>query len=230
MAEEKKVEQNNKVLEFLKKHILVVCIIVVLILGFLIFRVVFLSKLLNTAQEKIDFLTAQKEEITLVSEKEKKEMQDQIALLSNQVAEQLAKEEEEAAKHYPNGLPVTGKVTISTQPEEIPEEGAEGMSDDQLRQMVIFGAQHGAKVMAAGSGKVISVKKDEEFGYAVRIDHGNGYITIYRYNDTPKIKEGDDVSKGQLLFEVNFVTSKVGYQVMYDNAYINPMDVMEVNG
>jgi len=104
------------------------------------------------------------------------------------------------------------------------------MSDDQLRQMVIFGAQHGAKVMAAGSGKVISVKKDEEFGYAVRIDHGNGYITIYRYNDTPKIKEGDDVSKGQLLFEVNFVTSKVGYQVMYDNAYINPMDVMEVNG
>ena len=230
MAEEKKVEQNNKVLEFLKKHILVVCIIVVLILGFLIFRVVFLSKQLNTAQEKIDFLTAQKEEITLVSEKEKKEMQDQIALLSNQVAEQLAKEEEEAAKHYPNGLPVTGKVTISTQPEEIPEEGAEGMSDDQLRQMVIFGAQHGAKVMAAGSGKVISVKKDEEFGYAVRIDHGNGYITIYRYNDTPKIKEGDDVSKGQLLFEVNFVTSKVGYQVMYDNAYINPMDVMEVNG
>lgn len=230
MAEEKKAEQNNKVLEFLKKHILVVCIIVVLILGFLIFRVVFLSKQLNTAQEKIDFLTAQKEEITLVFEKEKKEMQDQIALLSNQVAEQLAKEEEEAAKHYPNGLPVTGKVTISTQPEEIPEEGAEGMSDDQLRQMVIFGAQHGAKVMAAGSGKVISVKKDEEFGYAVRIDHGNGYITIYRYNDTPKIKEGDDVSKGQLLFEVNFVTSKVGYQVMYDNAYINPMDVMEVNG
>ena len=230
MAEEKKVEQNNKVLEFLKKHILVVCIIVVLILGFLIFRVVFLSKQLNTEQEKIDFLTAQKEEITLVFEKEKKEMQDQIALLSNQVAEQLAKEEEEAAKHYPNGLPVTGKVTISTQPEEIPEEGAEGMSDDQLRQMVIFGAQHGAKVMAAGSGKVISVKKDEEFGYAVRIDHGNGYITIYRYNDTPKIKEGDDVSKGQLLFEVNFVTSKVGYQVMYDNAYINPMDVMEVNG
>ena len=230
MAEEKKEELNNKAFEFLKKHVLAVIIVLVVALGLMVFWVFFLSKQLNAAQEKIDFLTAQKEEMALVSEKEKKEMQDQISLLSNQVAEQLAKEEEEAAKHYPNGLPVTGKVTISSQPEEVPEEGAEGMSDEQLRQMVIFGAQHGAKVMAAGSGTVTSVKKDQEFGYCVRIDHGNGYVTIYRYNDSPKIKEGDDVSKGQLLFEVNFVTSRVGYQVMYDNSYINPMDVMEVNG
>ena len=230
MAEEKKEELNNKVFAFLRKHILVVIIVLVAAIGLLVFRVVILSKQLNAAQEKIDFLTAQKEEMALVSEKEKKEMQDQIALLSNQVAEQLAKEEAEAALHYPNGLPVTGKVTISSQPEEIPAEGEEETDEDPLKQMVIFGAQHGAKVMAAGSGTVVSVKKDQEYGYCVRIDHGNGYMTIYRYNDTPKIKEGDDVLKGQLLFEVNFVTSRVGYQVMYDNAFINPMDVMEVNG
>ena len=96
--------------------------------------------------------------------------------------------------------------------------------------MVVFNVQHGAKVMAAGKGTVVKVESDEEFGNRVVIDHGNGYFTIYRYNDAPKVKEGDDVSIGQLLFEVNYVSSKVGYQMMYDEEYINPMDVMEING
>ena len=136
----------------------------------------------------------------------------------------------EAEKFYPNGLPVSGKVTIEDEPVENSEVSSEMMNDKELRKMVIFGAANDAKVMAAGSGKVTSIKRDTEFGYAVRIDHGNGYITIYRYNDQPKIKEGDDVTKGQLLFEVGFASSKVGYQIMYDNEYINPMDIMEING
>ena len=184
----------------------------------------------NELAAEVDHLKAQKDELTTVMLKDKDQMQEQITLLSNQVAEQIAAEEKEAEKFYPNGLPVSGKVTIEDEPVENAEISSEMMNDKQLRKMVIFGAANDAKVMAAGSGKVTSVKPDSEFGYAVRIDHGNGYITIYRYKDQPKIKEGDDVTKGQLLFEVGFASSKVGYQVMYDNEYINPMDIMEING
>ena len=156
--------------------------------------------------------------------------QEQITLLSNQVAEQLAREEAEAERHYPNGLPVTGKVTINSQPTVDPDVNPEELPDKELRKIVIFGAQDDAKVIAAGSGTVLSIKPDSEFGHVIRIDHGNGYITVYRYSDSPKVKEGDDVTKGQLLFEVNSSNSRVGYQVQYDKDFIDPMDVMEISG
>ncbi|MCR4814351.1 MAG: M23 family metallopeptidase [Lachnospiraceae bacterium] len=202
-------------------------ILVVFVLGVVI---ILLVKENGELKNEIDLLKAQKEELAQVMQKDKTEMQEQITLLSNQVAEQLAKDEEEAEKHYPNGLPVTGKVTINSKPNLDPDVNPEELPDRELRKIVIFGAQNGAKVIAAGSGKVLSIKSDTEFGHVVRIDHGNGYITVYRYNDSPKVKEGDDVTKGQLLFEVNFVNSRVGYQVQYDKEFIDPMDVMEISG
>ena len=211
--------EKNRIIYGAGAVILVLVVVVII----LIFRGIELSA-------EVDHLKAQKDELATVMQKDKDQMQDQITLLSNQVAEQIAREEKEAQKFYPNGLPVSGKVTIEDEPVENSELSSEMMNDKQLRKMVIFGAANDAKVMAAGSGKVTSVKSDSEFGYCVRINHGNGYITIYRYNDQPKIKEGDDVTKGQLLFEVGFASSKVGYQVMYDNEYINPMDIMEING
>ena len=210
-----------------KERIIYASVIVIVILFVLMLVMLFRG---NELAAEVDHLKAQKEELTTVMQKDKDQMQEQITLLSNQVAEQIAREEKEAEKFYPNGLPVSGKVTIEDEPVENSEVSSEMMNDKELRKMVIFGAANDAKVMAAGSGKVTSIKRDTEFGYAVRIDHGNGYITIYRYNDQPKIKEGDDVTKGQLLFEVGFASSKVGYQIMYDNEYINPMDIMEING
>ena len=222
----------EKIIEFLKKYRRILALALLFVLVALVCWIVLVNRENRELKEEIDHLNAQKEELALVYQQDKEEMQEQITLLSNQVAEQIAKDEEEQQKHYPNGLPVTGKVTINSQPKDFEEEDVnpEELPDRELRKIVIFGAQNGAKVIAAGSGKVLSVKTDAEFGHVVRIDHGNGYITVYRYNDTPKVKEGDDVIKGQLLFEVNFVTSKVGYQVIYEKDYIDPMDVMEISG
>ena len=192
--------------------------------------IILLLKENGELKNEIDLLNAQKEELTQVMQKDKTEMQEQITLLSNQVAEQLAREEAEAERHYPNGLPVTGKVTINSQPTVDPDVNPEELPDKELRKIVIFGAQDDAKVIAAGSGTVLSIKPDSEFGHVIRIDHGNGYITVYRYSDSPKVKEGDDVTKGQLLFEVNSSNSRVGYQVQYDKDFIDPMDVMEISG
>ena len=222
--------KKEKIIAWIKSHKLFLAIIGCILFAGLIVRIVMLEREKASLLSEVDHLNAQKEEMSLVAARDKEEMQEQITLLPNQVAEQIAKDEMEAEKFYPNGLPVSGKVTITSKPEESGETPLAELPDDELRTIVIFGAKPGAKVMAAGSGKVLSVKTDPEFGYVVRIDHGNGYVTVYRYNDVPKIKEGDDVTKGQLLFEVNYASDRVGYQVLYDNEYINPMDVMEISG
>ena len=222
-----KKESLSQILQRNKRTFTLAAGLLILVLGVVI---ILLLKENGELKNEIDLLNAQKEELTQVMQKDKKEMQEQITLLSNQVAEQLAREEAEAERHYPNGLPVTGKVTINSQPTVDPDVNPEELPDKELRKIVIFGAQDDAKVIAAGSGTVLSIKPDSEFGHVIRIDHGNGYITVYRYSDSPKVKEGDDVTKGQLLFEVNSSNSRVGYQVQYDKDFIDPMDVMEISG
>ena len=222
-----KKENLSQILQRNKRTFTLAAGLLVLVLGVVI---ILLLKENGELRNEIDLLNAQKEELTQVMQKDKTEMQEQITLLSNQVAEQLAREEAEAERHYPNGLPVTGKVTINSQPTVDPDVNPEELPDKELRKIVIFGAQDDAKVIAAGSGTVLSIKPDSEFGHVIRIDHGNGYITVYRYSDSPKVKEGDDVTKGQLLFEVNSSNSRVGYQVQYDKDFIDPMDVMEISG
>ncbi len=222
-----KKESLSQILQRNKRTFTLAAGLLVLVLGVVI---ILLLKENGELKNEIDLLNAQKEELTQVMQKDKTEMQEQITLLSNQVAEQLAREEAEAERHYPNGLPVTGKVTINSQPTVDPDVNPEELPDKELRKIVIFGAQDDAKVIAAGSGTVLSIKPDSEFGHVIRIDHGNGYITVYRYSDSPKVKEGDDVTKGQLLFEVNSSNSRVGYQVQYDKDFIDPMDVMEISG
>lgn len=222
-----KKENLSQILQRNKRTFTLAAGLLVLVLGVVI---ILLLKENGELKNEIDLLNAQKEELTQVMQKDKTEMQEQITLLSNQVAEQLAREEAEAERHYPNGLPVTGKVTINSQPTVDPDVNPEELPDKELRKIVIFGAQDDAKVIAAGSGTVLSIKPDSEFGHVIRIDHGNGYITVYRYSDSPKVKEGDDVTKGQLLFEVNSSNSRVGYQVQYDKDFIDPMDVMEISG
>lgn len=222
-----KKENLSQILQRNRRTFTLAAGLLVLVLGVVI---ILLLKENGELKNEIDLLNAQKEELTQVMQKDKTEMQEQITLLSNQVAEQLAREEAEAERHYPNGLPVTGKVTINSQPTVDPDVNPEELPDKELRKIVIFGAQDDAKVIAAGSGTVLSIKPDSEFGHVIRIDHGNGYITVYRYSDSPKVKEGDDVTKGQLLFEVNSSNSRVGYQVQYDKDFIDPMDVMEISG
>ena len=54
---------------------------------------------IKSLEAEIDLLKAQKDELAIQSEKEKNDLEAQVTLLSNQVAEQIAKEEIENAKN-----------------------------------------------------------------------------------------------------------------------------------
>lgn len=187
---------------------------------------------------------------------EKKELSEKVTLLSNQLAVRIQAEEEEAQKSVPTGLPVSGKViTIESEPiivatevegtgleagtnahggEESFTEAIEGDEIDeniveQEIPTVVFGVKKGTLIVAAGAGVIKSVETLEE-GTCVMIDHGNGYVSVYLFNGTPKIKAGDEVLRGTLLFEVTSNNAKFSFQILENGNYVNPMDLMEIHG
>jgi hypothetical protein len=97
-------------------------------------------------------------------------------------------------------------------------------------------APSGDPVHAAADGVVTDVVKSRKgLGNVVEIDHGNGYVTIYRSGTAPKVSEGDEITRGTLLFEMNEdddneLADTMAYQVTRAGEYIVPTEVLEING
>ena len=96
--------------------------------------------------------------------------------------------------------------------------------------MLIFTAAVGVNVVTTGTGTVVSASADETYGTKIVIDHGNGYQSIYRNNGTPLVKSGETLGKGYILFSVGEDNQELGYQIMKDDAYIDPMTLIDING
>ena len=96
--------------------------------------------------------------------------------------------------------------------------------------MCIFHASVGTTVVAAASGTVIAVNDDEIYGHSVWVDHGNGYITIYRNKGDTTVNVGDSVVQGTTLFVIGEDNADLGYQMQKGGSYINPMDMLAISG
>ena len=176
-------------------------------------------------QEEIEQLEAEAEGLKA----EKEEMAEQINNLNDtvdqhaQVQQALAAEEEEA--HIPRGFPLSGTAQLKTE-ETADDDEDEGMRAHEDRKEVIFAASEGINVIASGTGTVLSVDVDVDYGNVVSIDHGNGYISIYRNNGTPVVKAGNEITRGAILY----VVGELGYSISKDDTYIEPMEMIEING
>lgn len=147
-------------------------------------------------------------------------LEEELELLKSTVNLQKVEAEQLKAgldKMYnPTLLPLTGGATI-----EVISEG---------EPMCTFNATEGALVVAAASGTVKEIVEDPEQGYMVSVDHGNGYVTIYRNAEIPKVKQGDAVTQGMTIYVIGGDNVKLGYQIKKDDVFINPMDIIEIEG
>ena len=180
-------------------------------------------------QEEIEQLEAEAEGLKA----EKEEMAEQINNLNDtvdqhaQVQQALAAEEEEA--HIPRGFPLSGTAQLKTE-ETADDDEDEGMRAHEDRKEVIFAASEGINVIASGTGTVLSVDVDVDYGNVVSIDHGNGYISIYRNNGTPVVKAGNEITRGAILYVVGEDNAELGYSISKDDTYIEQMEMIEING
>ncbi len=163
-------------------------------------------------------------------QEENEQLLDKVSILSKTVNEKVDAEKVQEEKNMPSGFPLSGTADVE-ETEEVLE-----MDDGEIvRPMILFHASDGISVVAAGAGVVSYVELDNKYGYQVFIDHGNGYTTVYRSGTEPKVKEGDEVARGALLYEMkededNELADDMAYQVIKDGEYIKPTDVLEING
>ena len=158
------------------------------------------------------------EDANAVLMQEKEELTEKVTILSKTVNEKVDAEKVLEEKNLPKGFPLSGKAAM-----EETQETIEGEDGDEV------------SVVATGGGVVCHREMDNEYGYQVHIDHGNGYITIYRSGTVPKVDEGDEITRGTLLFEMkedddNELADNMAYQVTKDGEYIVPTEVLEING
>lgn len=210
--------------------VIAVCVIIGALLGYCIYE----DRIWEVATHKAE---AQQEVITQLEQslKEQKTEYDsrieeyeqeiesltgKISILSDTVNLKTESENQLIAqleqRYIPSEYPLTGSAVMEEQKED--------------RNICVFNASVGCTVAATGAGTVQAINDDGEYGHNVWIDHGNGYITIYRNQGNVIVKLGDTVAPGTTLFLIDKENARFGYQIMKEDAYIDPMEMLSING
>lgn len=204
----------------------ILCIVVGALIGCLIYEEQLwevASRHNNELQETMNLLEDEKQ--ALESEKASLQLEieglnEQILILSETVNQKVQSETELMAalegQYMPTEFPLTGSASMVESTEGNP--------------MCVFTASEGIMVVATAGGTVTAVNDDSEYGHNVWIDHGNGYITIYRNKGEAIVKLGDTVVQGTTLFLIGEDNTTLGYQMMKDGTYISPMEMLAISG
>lgn len=219
---------NPKILKILT---VVLCVIIGIMIGYLIYeekiwraavqKNISQAKTIEQLMKDNEALLLEKEEAEAEFTAQIRDLNEKIQILSDTVNQKVAAEkellEQLESKSLPREFPLTGSASM--------EESMEKESP-----ICIFTASEGVSVVSAADGTVTAVNEDVEYGYNVWIDHGNGYVTIYRNKGKACVEQGDNVVQGSTLFTIGKDNVTLGYQMMKDGAYISPMDMLLING
>lgn len=176
--------------------------------------------------EKNRQTAAQQEQIAAL-EQEKAELENEVVSL-NETIQILS---ETVNQKMQNELQLSEQLEKQTTPTEFPLTGSATMEETtEGDPMCIFTTTSGAMVVATAGGTVTAVNEDAEYGHNIWVDHGNGYVTVYRNSGEVKVKQGESVTQGTTLFLVNDENSRLGYQMLKDGVYIDPMDMLAISG
>lgn len=174
----------------------------------------------------------QQENEQLISEKET--LEKQIANLNQNLSQKETQVQMQAetiqaaaeAENMPTGFPMSGAAQIK-------EDGGEnetGMQAKEECKEIIFIAAAQTNAISTGAGIVLEVTEAGEEPASVSIDHGNGYVSIYRNTGTPKVTAGNQVNQGAVLFEIEDNNPEIGYSISKDGSYLDPMEIIEIKG
>jgi murein DD-endopeptidase MepM/ murein hydrolase activator NlpD len=85
----------------------------------------------------------------------------------------------------------------------------------------------GTHVMSARAGRVIWAGWRGGYGYAVMIDHGGGYVSLYGHLDNYFVERGQYVRAGQRIASMGNTGDSTGphlhFEVQKDGQPVDPM-------
>ena len=86
----------------------------------------------------------------------------------------------------------------------------------------------GTKVYAPADGKVKFVGRQSGWGKVLKIDHGNGYRTVYAHLSRIVVKPGSEIKRGDLVAESGNSGRSSGPHLHYEvHKYGVPQDPMD---
>jgi murein DD-endopeptidase MepM/ murein hydrolase activator NlpD len=93
-------------------------------------------------------------------------------------------------------------------------------------------ANYGAPIKAAMAGKVIEAGPNSSFGNMVKIDHQNGYITLYAHCSVIVTKKGEMVKQGDVISKVGSTGTSTGphlhFEIWKNGTPVNPLDYVKI--
>ncbi len=89
-----------------------------------------------------------------------------------------------------------------------------------------YAAPYGTNILAAKSGTVVYAGYKSGYGYHVIINHGNGMRTLYGHASKLLVKQGEEVTQGQIIAKVGSTGWSTGnhlhFEVIINGRYVNP--------
>ncbi len=124
----------------------------------------------------------------------------------------------------PEGLPTSGYVSTEFNPD-----GDPAISDGRRHKGIDIATRHRViPITATASGTVVESTYSSSYGNMVKIDHGNGFTTLYAHNSENLVEVGDTVTKGQEIAMSGSTGMSTGihchYEIQLNGIYQNPRD------
>lgn len=150
----------------------------------------------------------------------REELAEKVMILSDTIIQKVEEEEtlasEQAEAHMPVGFPVSSSASV------------ESVEGDEM--IVKLTGTAGNSFIASADGTVVSIVTDSVYEHCVTIDHENGYQTLYRNDGDVMVRDGDQVVRGAILYVIGENNTELGYQIRYDEKFIDPMTLINIDG
>ena len=148
--------------------------------------------------------------------------------LQEPVTEQQLRGTKERPTWYPTGTfrwPTSGRITSTFGGRKSPG----GIGSTNHKGIDIANSK-GTPIYAADGGTVTYAGWMSGYGYLVRIDHHNGYVTYYGHNSSLLVSSGQHVYKGQQIARMGSTGNSTGnhchFEVRYNGVAKNPLNYL----
>ena len=97
---------------------------------------------------------------------------------------------------------------------------------------VDLAAKKGTEIKATRSGKITTATYSSSAGYYVKIDHGDGFSSVYMHMTHYIVKKGDKVEQGDVIGYVGSTGTSTGnhlhFGIIYKGEYVNPAKYIKI--
>ena len=104
--------------------------------------------------------------------------------------------------------------------------------DRRFHYGVDLGGPKGTPIKATRSGKVTLAQYSSSAGYYVKIDHGDGFTSIYMHMTHYIVKKGDKVEAGDVIGYMGSTGTSTGshlhFGITYKGSYVNPAKYIDI--